>query len=64
MPFMFEPDLFKCFLVLSIDLGVDSPFCDVAISRQNGNGPNISVYYLSYVREQLRMKVQLSNFSK
>ena len=36
---MFENEPFKCFLVLSIDLGVDSLFYDVAKSRQNGKGP-------------------------
>ena len=46
---MFETELFECFLVLSIDLGVDSPFYDVAKSK-------IPVYYLSYVRVQPRMK--------
>ena len=46
---MFETELFKCFLVLSIDLGVDSPFYDVTKSK-------IPVYYLSYVRVQPRMK--------
>ena len=30
LQFMFETEPFKCFLVLSIDLDVDSPFYDVA----------------------------------
>ena len=46
---MFETELFKCFLVLSIDLGVDSPFYDVTKSK-------MPIYYLSYVGVQLRMK--------
>ena len=46
---MFETELFKCFLVVSIDLDVYSPFYDVAKSK-------IPVYYLSYGRVQPKMK--------
>ena len=37
LSFTFATEPFQCFLVLSIDLGVESPFYDVAKSRQNGN---------------------------
>ena len=48
---MFETELFKCFLVLSIDLDVDSPFYDVAKWKLTQDS-----CLLPYVGVQIRMK--------